>query len=736
MAELIKKTINEFSFSFLLSDAGTVVYDTVPAAFAEEWMNCFDKAFALIIGNPNPFPESVKAFAERFPDAKIYASDYVGYMLESLLGSDTVITHVREKMKIRLGEETVDISVKSNAGKGSSLSAEFGGESFDQAKRALPLDAEETSVAVIYVSGCDYNETVAREMARGVSDVGNLPVKLVDLASTGIEEAAAVIAESCGVIIGTPSDDDAHRKVWKLLTELPGKLFAGKEFRIFGTFRRNDRGMKNIAERLRQLDANLKDNGLSVQYVPSKASFESIYEYGYAFACDLTGTLNTHSSRLVKCIVCGLVFDSALGECPLCKAGLDKCIPVEGEEIGYAADTDRNYVIIGGGAAGVSAAEAIRNRDKTGSIVIVSSENELPFNRPRLSKGMAVVNHDLESILMHDAEWYKDKNIQILPGSSVESIDAEAKCVTVSGLYNCTLLYDKLIYAAGAECNVIPIPGHDLKGVMTVRHFSDVKQIVSLRGVAENAVVIGGGVLGLEIASELKKMYLNTTVVEVADRLMPRQLDALTAERLLEDCRKFGVNILTGVNTKCIKGDENGNVCGVELEDSRLIAADLVIFSCGNKGNVQVASGCGIKLGRSVIVDNHMRTSEKDIFACGDCAEINGMNYQLWTEATSQGRVAGANAVGDAVVYDEIPYGTSFDAMKVRFFAMGDVGTGDAEYKTVSLENRVENIFKKFWFLDGRLTGGILYGDVTDSLTLSDGVISAARYEDIIDLLG
>ena len=730
----------DYIFGCAETEAGPVLFDTVPAAYADEWLEktCGCKAAAaLILCSSQPFPECVRSFARRFPDAVIYGPEYALYQLKGILGEELNTVSVRSARNVTIGELVISLDVVSQAGKGSYITAAACDDCFGGSGEEIfePVRYERTTVAVVYVSGLDYTEVIARKLAEGVEACEDIDTKLLDITSENEKDIINAMLGADAIMIGTSSvRGEAHRKIWEMLIHIPKELIRRKPVRVFGSFTENSGGIDNIVSRLDQLEVAMDDRGFSVQYKPNEVGLESIFEYGYAFGCTITGKVNTHQSRLVKCIVCGLVFDSALGECPLCGAGLDKCVPVEGEEINYKIDTDRTYVIIGASGAGIAAAEAIRGRDKTGRVVMISKEDCLPINRPRLSKSLAVIGRLPESFPAKEEQWYQDNNIELLRGASAERIDTSARTVSYKDAEGeHTVRYDRLIYAAGAECRTFPIEGDDAEGIMTVRHLEDVQKIMGELGIIKHAVVIGGGVLGLEIASELKKMRIKTTVLEAGVRLMPRQLNEEASGVLLEKIREFGVDIRLSSGAEAFEGSPR--VTGVRTKEGDVIPAELVILSCGNQANTALAAEAGIECGRSIPVDLHMRTNIEDIFACGDCASVGEVNYQLWTEACEQGRIAGANAAGDTVRYDPVPYGTSFEAMNVRLFSMGDLGSGDGKYSTVEYRDELAGCLRRYWFKDGRLCGGLLWGNVEKSLQLTDAVICGSRYEDIADEL-
>jgi len=322
-------------------------------------------------------------------------------------------------------------------------------------------------------------------------------------------------------------------------------------------------------------------------------------------------------------------------------------------------------------------------------------------------------------------------------GEKLDSIDEKldglaetAKALTEKPAKRWDGLVDKLIYAAGAECFVPPFEGHDKPGVLTIRHLSDSRELARwLRG-AKNAVVIGGGVLGLEAASELMRAGIAVTVLEATPQIIGRQVDGETASILKKTMEGMGVACYEGVSIAAIEGVEQA--AGVRLADGRVFPADVVIVSCGNRANVQAARTAGIAIDRAIVVDQFMEASVPDIYACGDCAKFDGVNYQLWQEAADQGRVAGANAAGERKTFANRPLGLSLEGFGTSLFTMGDPGKReDIPYKTVETRDQVTGRSEKYWFFGGSLQGAVLIGAPEKTGAVSQAVAEHARYDEL-----
>jgi NAD(P)H-nitrite reductase large subunit len=430
--------------------------------------------------------------------------------------------------------------------------------------------------------------------------------------------------------------------------------------------------------------------------------------------------------KMVKCLICGAVFDASLDTCPVCGVGPDMFVPFEEEEISFKKDTDEVFVILGNGAAGISAAEEIRKRNSTCSIIMVSDEPVPSYNRPMLTKALSTLA-DADEIAVHDADWYKQSNIVNKLGTRAERIDTAAKTVTLDD--GSILNYDKCIYALGSECFIPPNLNIGKPEVVAIRRISDVKRIRELSPRVKNTVVIGGGVLGLEAAWEMSKSS-HVTVLEAADKLMVRQLDDAAGDFLADIIRSKGIDYRLKANITAITGDSS--VTGVELDDGTLYPADLVIVSCGVRPNVALAKEAGLTVDRGVVVNERMETNVPGIYACGDCAYYNGINYALWSHALDMGKVAGANAAGEQLEYKPALPALTFEGMDTSLFAAGDNGRNpDIKYKTREVRDKEKNTYEKYFFIDNRLAGVILIGDTSRLAELTDALNEKRKYEEV-----
>ena len=520
------------------------------------------------------------------------------------------------------------------------------------------------------------------------------------------------------------------KPIWDLLISMYPVTHGKKLASAFGSYGWSGEGVPHVMERLEQLRMRTID-GFRVRFKPSEADLIDAYDFGYNFGCTLQDKENERKSgrsRLVKCLVCGAIFDSSIDICPVCGVGREHFVPVEEEENTFSRDTKDFYLILGNGAAGISAAEAIRQRDKTGSITMISNEIYSTYNRPMLTKSiMADLNAD--QIAVHETSWYEENRVFQILGRRVDRIDTDSKEVVLDD--GMKLKYTKLIYALGSECFVPPIKGADKKNVFAVRRLDDTKKIADVLPQVKNVIVIGGGVLGLEAAWELKKAKCHVTVLELAPVIMGRQLDEPAAELLKKISENQDIEIRTGVKIAAIEGDDF--VSGIRMEDGEVLPADMVVVSCGVRANTAVAKDAGIEVERSVVVNAKMETNVEDIYACGDCAQYQGINYGLWSQAVEQGKTAGANAAGDDLEYETVSAALNFHGMGTALFAAGDNGKNpNLIYKTVEFKDMGKKQYQKFYFLNNRLCGVILIGDVSRLAEMTEALEKHATYQEVM----
>ena len=362
-----------------------------------------------------------------------------------------------------------------------------------------------------------------------------------------------------------------------------------------------------------------------------------------------------------------------------------------------------HYLIVGNGVAGTTAAEQIRRQDPHGTVTIVTDEG-LPFYwRIRLNEFIAG-DIDEEGLLSKDRGWYEENDLRLVLETPITEADRKARVLTSEA--GDAFPYDRLLLATGSHAFVPPIQGSDKEGVFTLRTAVDARAIADYAAGVEDAVLIGGGLLGLEAGNALRRLGKRVTVVEFFPRLLPRQLDEKGASRLQAMMEQMGFSFELGAKTREITGKEAAD--GVLLEDGTTLAGGMVLISAGVRPNLDLARALELETDKGVQVDETLRTSRPDIFAAGDVAEFQGMPSGIWPAAMEQGKIAGINMTGGDMTYEGA---TPSNVLKVVGIDLAAAGEIDAEGKMEARTVENGEVYKKVVFDDGRIVGCIMLGD-------------------------
>ncbi len=413
-----------------------------------------------------------------------------------------------------------------------------------------------------------------------------------------------------------------------------------------------------------------------------------------------------------KCTVCGEIIKSSEipAICPVCGVSSDYFIKLEKSDVSFQSIEYKRYIVIGASAAGMAAIEEIRKRNRVCEIILISKEPVYGYFRPQLSKILAK-DIDYNTIFIKDYDWFTSNKIDVMLDKQVIEINTKEKFIILNN--GVIKEYDKLIIATGAECFMPPIEGKDKEGVFTLRYLKDANDIRQYAKNVKTATVVGGGVLGLETAWELKKYGLDVTVVELANRIFPRQLDEGASKKFEKIILETGVKLIMDDSVTEIIGTDK--VSGLKLKSGKEIETELVVISAGVRANTKIAQDAGVQINRAILVDDKMKTNIDNIYACGDCCEFDGINYALWGEAIDQGKVAGINAVGDTSAYKSIVPSTSSNFFNISIFSVGDVNPSEP-FETK--EEDLDNTYQKLFYKNNVLVGAILIGDTRTSKDL------------------
>jgi len=366
-----------------------------------------------------------------------------------------------------------------------------------------------------------------------------------------------------------------------------------------------------------------------------------------------------------------------------------------------------NVVIVGNGVAGVTAARIIKEKNPETQVSIYTDESHHYYPRPRLYEVLSGEAKPRE-VYMFSEEWYEKKGINVQLNKKALSIDTERKELLLED--GSRVNYDKLLLANGGHSFVPPIKGVKKTGVFTLRSIRDALSIKEFTKKTKKVIVIGGGLLGLEIASSLKKLGQQVEVVEMFPRLLPRQLDPDGATILKNRIASRGIDIVLGVKTVEILGRET--VSGILLDSEEELSGDLVLISAGMRSNTELALEAGIKVNKGVVIDGHLRTSADDVYAVGDVAEFEGIVYGIIPAALEQASIAAANILGmEHNVYTGTVPSNTLKIVDVELTSMGLVNPEEPKYEEVKKTDKKKGVYKKLVLDKGKIVGAILLGD-------------------------
>ncbi len=348
-------------------------------------------------------------------------------------------------------------------------------------------------------------------------------------------------------------------------------------------------------------------------------------------------------------------------------------------------------------------------------ITIFNAEPRVNYDRIMLSPVLSG-EKDYEQIIIHGDGWYVDHGIMLYKGHRIVAIDRAAKTVTSD--HGVTAPYDRLVIATGSTPFILPVPGKDLPGVLTYRDLDDVQAMLLAAQSRAKAVVIGGGLLGLEAAAGLEARGMDVTVVHLMPTLMERQLDAAAGWLLQREVESRGIKVRCGAQTTAILGEKR--VKGVQLADGTIIPATLVVMAAGIRPSAWLAQEAGIEVQRGIVVDAQMRTSDPAILAIGECAEVGGHTYGLVAPLYEMARVAAAELAGiESMGFVHADTPTKLKVTGIDLFSLGDFADGDDRQEIV-LRDAAAGIYKRLILQDNRIIGTVLFGETADGAWFND----------------
>ncbi len=386
-------------------------------------------------------------------------------------------------------------------------------------------------------------------------------------------------------------------------------------------------------------------------------------------------------------------------------------------------------VVVGNGMAGMRTVEELLKLDHARyKITVFGAEPHPNYDRIMLSSVLAG-EKQVDDIVINPRAWYDDNGIVLRADDPVVAIDAKARTVTSrSGL---TVPYDRLLIATGSRPIVPPIPGLNLPGVCAFRDIADVDTMISAAETYKRAVVIGGGLLGLEAAWGLKRRGMEVAVVHLMPTLMERQLDEAAGKLLQRDLTERGIAFFTDGQTEEVTGTDR--VTGIKLADGREAPADLVVVAIGIRPDIALARAAGLEVNRGIVVGDNLATSDPDIFAVGECAEHRGAVVGLVAPIWDMAKVCAHHlAGGEDMIYAAQATATRLKITGIDVYSAGQLAAGEDEDEIVLRDAR-RRAYRKLVLRDGKVVGTVLYGDVTDGAWYFDLIRRKTDIADIAD---
>ena len=367
-------------------------------------------------------------------------------------------------------------------------------------------------------------------------------------------------------------------------------------------------------------------------------------------------------------------------------------------------------VLIGNGMAGMRAIEELLDiAPEMYDITVFGAEPYGNYNRILLSPVLAG-EKTIDEIMLNDEQWYEDNGIALHKGKKVNTIDRRNRKVVAED--GTTEEYDRLLLATGSNPFIIPVPGHDLPGVISFRDIYDVDVMMESSKKHKHAVVIGGGLLGLEAANGLMLQGMHVTVVHLGDTLMERQMDAVSGGMLKTSLEERGLNFLMSASTEAITGEDR--VKGVRFKDGLEVAADLVVMAVGIRPNMELAESVGLHCERGVVVNDTMQTYDPKIYAVGECVQHRGDTYGLVAPLFEQAKVCANHLAKMGIArYEGSVTSTKLKVTGIDLFSAGDF-IGDDTTEDIVMQDAARGIYKKVVLKDNKIQGAVMYGDTVD----------------------
>ncbi|MBE9637604.1 nitrite reductase large subunit NirB [Salipiger mangrovisoli] len=390
----------------------------------------------------------------------------------------------------------------------------------------------------------------------------------------------------------------------------------------------------------------------------------------------------------------------------------------------------KKLIVIGAGmASGRMLEHLIDANPDAYDITLFNAEPRGNYNRLMLSPVLSG-EKTYEEIVTHDAAWYEERGVTCRFGEKVVAIDTENKVVTGE---NGALPYDKLVIATGSNPFIIPLPGHDLPGVIPYRDLEDTEAMMAL-GAGKRAVVIGGGLLGLEAAAGMAARGTEVDVVHIMGHLMERQLDEAAGYLLRRSLTQKGIRVHCKANSKQILSDDNGHVRALQLDDGTELPCDLLVMAVGIRPSTALGKEAGLEVNRGIVVDDHMVTSNPDVLALGECVEHAGAIFGLVAPLYDQAKVLAKTLLGEEARFVQKEVATKLKVTGCDLFSAGDFAEGEGR-EDIVFRDPARGVYKRLILEGNRLIGAVMYGDTADGAWFHGLIKDATDVEEMRETL-
>ena len=369
----------------------------------------------------------------------------------------------------------------------------------------------------------------------------------------------------------------------------------------------------------------------------------------------------------------------------------------------------QKLIIIGAGMATGRALEHLLDADGDFDVTLFNTEPRGNYNRIMLSPVLSG-EKTYDEIVTHTPEWYEENGVTCRFGEKISQIDRTAKTVTADN--GDVLPYDKLLFGTGSNPFIIPLPGHDLEGVIAYRDLEDTQRMMGL-GEGNKCVVIGGGLLGLEAAAGMAARGVDVTVIHIMPHLMERQLDEAAGYLLRKALVDKNITVKCSANSKEILG-ENGKVKALLLDDGTELPCDLLVMAVGIRPNTQLAADTGLAVGKGIHVDDQMRTSDDDILAVGECVEHDGAIFGLVAPLYDQAKVVAKTLLGEDAAFVQKELSTKLKVTGCDLFSAGDFAEGEGR-EDIVFRDPARGVYRRLVIEGNCIIGAVMYGDTADS---------------------